>query len=187
MFNKLCDLLLRARHWQLFLLLYALPTIGQVAWALSRKEQSLSPGVGAISAADEFLLVCWFWAVGKFLSSISNPSFQLRTRFLEFASIFAVLSNLWLLAWVTYLAPEIDFVMFAVSAVGSICSIYLAYFAAKSLAQVEAGKPLGPKNYWKIFLLFLFYPVGFWVVQPKINRLYAASHQANPPLAAIEA
>lgn len=187
MLNKLGDLLLRARHWQLFLLLYALPWIGQAALILSFRGPSLSPGVGAISVAVDFLVVCWFWTVGTFLNSITQPDLQLRTRFLEFASIFTVLNTLCLFAWMTYLQPEVDFVMLSLGVVDFICKLYLAHFAAKSLAQAETGKPLRRRNYWKMFLLFLFYPVGIWALQPKINRLYAANLEAGSSLSPGEA
>jgi hypothetical protein len=59
------------------------------------------------------------------------------------------------------------------------CMFYSLYFVSKSLTRVETGRPaLFPKFAGSLVLLW-FFPVGIWVVQPKVNRLYELRTKGN--------
>jgi len=51
-------------------------------------------------------------------------------------------------------------------------SIFYSYFNAKSLKAVELQRPVVFKDYIGMFFLFLFYPIGIWVIQPRINKIF---------------
>ena len=46
-----------------------------------------------------------------------------------------------------------------------------AYFVSKSVAEAERGKRVSFEQYVGLFFLLCLFPVGIWVIQPKINRL----------------
>ena len=57
--------------------------------------------------------------------------------------------------------------------VATFCMFYNLYFVAKSLKLVELQRPVGFYDYSGPLFLLWFFPAGIWVVQPRINRLYA--------------
>jgi hypothetical protein len=52
------------------------------------------------------------------------------------------------------------------------CSFYCIYFASKSLKTVELQRTVTFKDYVAEFFLFLFFPIGVWFIQPKINKIF---------------
>jgi hypothetical protein len=53
-----------------------------------------------------------------------------------------------------------------------ICLIYILYFDSKSLALAERNESVSFYDYVGPFFLLWFFPIGIWIIQPKINRLY---------------
>jgi hypothetical protein len=52
------------------------------------------------------------------------------------------------------------------------CSTYVLYLAAKILQSAELQRPLTFGDVSGDFFAFIFYPVGVWFLQPRINRLF---------------
>jgi hypothetical protein len=50
---------------------------------------------------------------------------------------------------------------------------------SKSLVLAETGKPASFYDYAGPFFLLWFFPVGIWIVQPRVNRLYSERLIAN--------
>jgi len=55
----------------------------------------------------------------------------------------------------------------------TICIFYVVQFVAKTLVLAETGKVPRFRYYVIPFLLFCFFPLGIWLLQPRINQLYA--------------
>lgn len=55
-------------------------------------------------------------------------------------------------------------------------SIYLLYFLAKTIKSAQIHREASFSEYLGEFVLLWFFPIGIWVLQPKINRLVE-----NPP------
>jgi hypothetical protein len=54
-----------------------------------------------------------------------------------------------------------------------ICLIYVLYFVAKSLVLTNKRRHVTLGDYaWSLFLLWVS-PLGVWMIQPRINQLYA--------------
>jgi len=52
------------------------------------------------------------------------------------------------------------------------CVFYCTCFNAKSLKAVELQRPVVLSDYVWEFLLFLFFPIGVWLIQPRINKIF---------------
>jgi hypothetical protein len=52
------------------------------------------------------------------------------------------------------------------------CLFYCLYFIAKALKSVEAQQPVSVSEYLGDFFLLWFYPVGIWILQPRVNKLF---------------
>ncbi|MNL47293.1 hypothetical protein D3C87_1700740 [compost metagenome] len=53
------------------------------------------------------------------------------------------------------------------------CLIYTLYFNAKSLKAVETRKPVTFSDFAGEFFLLWFFPVGVWIIQPRINKIFS--------------
>jgi hypothetical protein len=120
-------------------------------------------------------LVLWLWSMGSFLSSIVAPSLRLRVGFFRFALIYPALYFLPFFYIVFILNPKptvltliVPFHLFA-----TFCMFYSLYFVSKSLALAETSKPATFYDYAGPFFLIWLFPIGIWIVQPRINRIYA--------------
>lgn len=62
------------------------------------------------------------------------------------------------------------------------CMVYILYFVAKHFVMVETGKAASRSDRAVIgtFLLFWFFPLGVWFVQPQVNRLYESRLPGAP-------
>lgn len=64
------------------------------------------------------------------------------------------------------MALLIPFALFA-----SFCMFYGFYFCAKTLKSIELGREAELNDYIGYFFLFWFNFVGFWIIQPSVNRI----------------
>jgi hypothetical protein len=51
------------------------------------------------------------------------------------------------------------------------CIFYTLYFVAKTIKTVELQRAVTFIDFAIEFFLILFYPVGIWIIQPKINKM----------------
>jgi hypothetical protein len=171
---------LRAKHWQLFALLMGAMFIAQAAMVANMPttvspeafQRTITPFmVVTILFMGGFL--AWLWVLGRFLWSVASPNLRLNIkRFrlsliypLAYAVLFAVAMQRAPTQLPTWIIPLHLLAMF--------CMFYNLYFVAKALRLAEVQKPLGFYDYSGPFFLLWFFPIGIWVIQPRINRLYA--------------
>jgi len=57
------------------------------------------------------------------------------------------------------------------------CLIYVFYFDSKALAIAEKGEDVISNDYVLPLLLLFFSMIGIWLIQPRINRLYAQENR----------
>jgi hypothetical protein len=118
-------------------------------------------------------VVFWLGAMGSFLNSIVKPELQMDERFFRFSLVYPViympiffpllLSDILLsknFIWPLHLACMA-------------CLFYLLYFVSRCFGLVEKEKPVSFYDYAGPFFLLWFFPLGIWIIQPKVNRLYA--------------
>lgn len=183
-------LFLRAKHWHIFILTFALPFLLQmmlIPLVVAGDNPLIVLKVTPVSMA--FLVVGyfgWFWSIGTGLQSKVPAGVKLKVnRFRLFFFIPLVYLVLFLL-FIAYglggfvesgqepssgavalilavVLPIHFFVMF--------CLLYCIYFVAKTYKTVELQREVTFPEFAGEFFLFWFYPVGVWIVQPKINRM----------------
>ncbi len=52
------------------------------------------------------------------------------------------------------------------------CQFYSLYFVSKTQALAENARPVSLADYIGYFVGLWIFPVGVWIIQPRINRLY---------------
>ena len=115
--------------------------------------------------------------MGSFLNSIAPLELRLKMRFFRFALVYPAL---YLLLFATAFESNklvLTLLIFPLHFFAMFCLFYNLHFVSKSLVTVETGKPALFYNYAGPFFLLWFFPIGIWIIQPRINRLYAEQHR----------
>jgi hypothetical protein len=125
----------------------------------------------------------WIWFLGAFLSSVVPSHLRMKMAFFRVAVIYV---PLYLPILDTFLQIQTETrnlslvliswaVVFPLHLFAMFCQIYSWYFVSKSLALAESLRPASIADYLGYFVGIWILPVGIWIIQPRINRLYAAT------------
>lgn len=181
--NSILEFFLRTKHWLMFLLTFGLTMVGQIAVIASMIANPLSPEAMfqkltlVIFTATVLAMLPWFawlWAAGSFLSSLQQAPLVSELRFFRFA-IASPLPYLCVFFWVFQSShPEWFLIILPIHFFAMFCIFYSMYFVSKNLAQAEIQRRATFQDYAGYFFLLWFYPIGIWIIQPKINRFFAA-------------
>ena len=189
--DMIANVFLRAKHWQIFLLLVGVGFVGDiVAIASSMSVTAQSPEgfgkiglpLGFVMALFMFCFLGWFWSMGSFLSSIVQPSLRLKMGFFRFALVYPGLYIFVFMALFlsTTTNPALLAIIFPLHFLAMFCMFYDLYFVSKSLVLAETNKPASFYDYAGPFFLIWFFPIGVWFTQPRINRLYSERKNIEP-------
>jgi hypothetical protein len=180
--NVVASLLLRAKHWQIFFLLFGIFIVGDVAVmssmsAAARSPQDfvkIGPLFGAVLVLSMFCTLAWFWSMGSFLSSMVPPPLRLKIGFFRFALTYPALYIFIFIALFQSIStrPALLAIIFPLHFFAVFCMFYDLYFVSKNLVLAETSKSPSFYEYAGPFFLIWFFPVGVWFIQPRINRLY---------------
>jgi hypothetical protein len=180
--NGLADFFLRAKHWQLFLLLFVLPILVEIAAigylpTTMRSWRDLGPG-GLIFLGlmwiDMLCLIAWLWAMGSFLNSLQKPGLTLKLPLFRVALLYPPVYGV-----VFFLADLPAWAVLPLHLFALFCLFYCFYFVAKSLATVNKERQVSFSDYGKYLFLLYFFPIGVWLIQPRINQLRGQSRNAT--------
>ncbi len=181
--NPLARFLLRAKHWQVFILVTGPFFIGMaIEFNSDWSTIPLTEGFGTSDLKSAFLwflfmycFLAWQWATGSFLNSIVHTALKMKTGFFRFSLVYPALY--FFVFWATFHSsePVVFAVIFPLHAFATFCMFYQLYFVSKSLVSAETGRPAGFFDYAGVFFSIWFFPVGIWTIQPRVNHLYEKS------------
>lgn len=184
---------LTLKHWQLFMLLIGIPLILEFLMmgflVASRDPRIIFIFFPIMTILSGGLFFGWFYALGTNLfKKLPVTAGMNLTRFKVF--MFVSVADI-------ILIPAFMFVIFLKMAAGGqpnpgifaliiplylfsmFCIFYCLYFIAKALKTVEWQKPVTFGDYAGEFFLLWFFPIGVWILQPRINRLFAVTVPEN--------
>jgi hypothetical protein len=188
---------LKVKHWQLFLLIFGFPTIFQLVFMSSIFSAiSTNPGPEMIFSTMKFfpilmilfmaILLGWFWSIAiglqkKVPEHITMKVKKFKTFFLIYLAYILCLTILIAFAMNGMMSgvnePSVVNIgtMFAIIVplhlFSMFCILYSLYFVAKTFKTVELQREVKFSDFAGEFFLILFYPVGIWIIQPKINKM----------------
>jgi hypothetical protein len=182
---------LRAKHWQIFLLLFGLGLLGNVTVIVSSLSAIQSPldswrsGFLIFAVLTLLFIFCflgWLWSMGSFLDSVVQPELCLEMKIFRVAVIYPMCYFPIFMAFFLSLSvmPMLFVVIFPLHLLAMSCMFYLLYFVSKSLVLAETRKPASFYEYAGPFFLLWFFLIGVWFTQPRINRLYADTTNSKP-------
>jgi len=184
------DIFLKAKHWQLFLLNFAIPfflymsgIVIMIAVLATQHVHDPYTGfrflpffilIGLIAAAVQYL---WMWASGILLNKRLPEELRLNTTFFKVCFFYPMFYTLFfILIFLISIYPEpsfkliflllIPFHLFSV-----FCSFYCYYFVARVIKTNEMDRYTSISDYIaEIFMVWFFF-IGIWFLQPKINKM----------------
>lgn len=133
---------LRAKPWQVFLLICGTYVGGQIALLASMPDGDIK-SLDVVLVAEVIMsptIVClmgWLWSVGWFLCSISEASLKMNFRVFRFAVIFA---TVYMFTALLLFFSRSSIVILPLHLLAMWCLFYIAHFNAKSLRIAETGK-----------------------------------------------
>lgn len=172
--------LLRLKHWQLFLITWGVP-LAIYIYTFSRPtlKVKLFPVVMVVFIIGIF---GWIWAISTQLHKKLPHEVKLNVK--GFKIIFSI-PILYLLALTLWMAHQFYFrfpegspnirsfllVIIFVHFISMVCILVGLRFAAQTLRSVELGRLANFSDYAIEFFLIWFSPIGFWILQPRLNKL----------------
>lgn len=194
------DKILKAKHWQLFFLLVGVPlglflTLGVIMSSILKGGTPPEPEgfFKLISIAKFFPLVMvlfaslifsWFWSVAVGLQNNMPSSVEMKTTKFKIFSCIPLLyiSSFCVFIFITLAKikpqdlPQIPMewltpILFILHILSVFGLFYSMYFAAKTLKTAELQREVTFRDFASEFFMFWFFPVGVWILQPRINDM----------------
>lgn len=172
--------LLKLKHWQLFVLTWGIPLAINI-YTFSKPELmvKLFPVMMVVFIIGIF---GWIWAISTQL--YKKLPLEVNMNIKGFKIIFSVpiFYTLALTLWMAYrfyfrfsegssdVGSIIGIIAF-VHFVSMVCILLGLRFAAQTLRSVELGRLAKFSDYAVEFFLIWFSPIGFWILQPRLNKL----------------
>lgn len=169
--NWLTRFFLRAKAREIFLLSVGVLVLPQIPLFVANQGESIRLDWGPALAC----MVCvnaWFWIVGSFLNSVVLPRLRPGLGLFRFALIYPVLYLSGVLVFSPGPLATLGLVVFPLHLLAVLCMFYLLSFVSKNLVLAQTGKDVTFYDYAGPFFLLWFFPIGIWIVQPRMNRLY---------------
>lgn len=189
------QLLLRAKHWQLFIILFGLPVgiyVLLIIQLIASAQRGGSMPTSVLSAGAVLIIIfiivivtmiAWFWSIGVGLQEKISEPYKLKTAFFKvclfapyalsiFVMLFALSGDAFLLSPGLMIAVILPMQLFAMVAM-----LYNLYFTAKTIRTAELQRRVSFSDFAGEFFLIWFYPIGIWFIQPRLNRLIETDPQ----------
>jgi hypothetical protein len=172
---------LKAKHWQVFIITFGLPFFIQIMLMpiiiLTNNPMILL----RIFPITMILFIGgffgWFWSIAIGLQQVIPKQIQLNVNsFKVFLLIPLVYFILFLAFFITsfnsgivnsgMLALIVPLHFFSIFSI-----LYCVYFAAKTFKTAELQRNVTFSDFAGEFFLIWFFPIGIWIIQPKINLM----------------
>jgi len=171
--------LLKLKHWQLFLMTWGVPiTINMYTFSRPAMMVKLFPVMMLVFIIGIF---GWIWAISTQLHKKLPMEVDLNIRSFKIIFSIPILYTLAVTLWMAYqfyirfpegsnVGPVIG-VVASIHLISMICILLGLRFAAQTMRSVELGRLAKFSEYAVEFLLIWFSPIGFWILQPRLNKL----------------
>ncbi len=186
------DRFLKAKHWQVFLLIYSLPFIPFIIDEFIRELTLEIIGyywlfyvifLFILTLVPILLFFLWNWSITIGLKK-KVPNFihieYRKFRFLVwlpsifycgiFISMIIYINILGLNVNDNYQNTMVGISLFLIL-ISFICILYVSYFTSKIIKTVELQKKVDFSYFTNEFFAICLFPFGIWFIQPKINKL----------------
>lgn len=190
---------LRAKHWQLFLLTFGIPIVFQLIMMFSMIlnisiDSNPDPAIMFIFMSISPIIMIifmgvffgWFWSVAIGLQKKVPENVKMKVKKFK---IFFFIPMIYMLFITIFMSTAMKSMMTSGTEPSSgtfggvfgiilplhlfsmFCIFYSLYFVAKTYKTVELQREVKFPDFAGDFFLIWFFPIGIWIVQPKINKM----------------
>lgn len=188
--------LLTIKHWQLFLLIFAIPILVQIgALIIIISTQSMGTGVAypvfdtmivtiiIVSLISQAIYMMWLWAIGtkiyqKLPAHLKLDVIKFKLVFVITVVLFFILISMMALlfasifgytfyAWIFSSFP----IIFVIEVMIMVLMVYIFNFIAKTISLIEMKTEVKLSDYFVYIILIWLFPIGVWILQPKLNKI----------------
>lgn len=193
------NLLLKAKHWQIFLLTFGIPFGIQLIMMIVLFGSLVTESASAPDTMFVYMrifpvlmgifsltLFLWFWSVAIGLQSKIPEEAKMNVKLFK---VFFFIPMIYILFFVIYFMiaiesggpnPMVFAIIFPLHLFSMFCMFYSLYFVARTIKTVELHRKVTFGDFAGEFFLIWFYPIGIWFVQPKINAMVADEPPSIP-------
>ncbi len=188
------NFILRAKHWQIFLVMFAPAMMLQIYTIITLITNLTSHALPLQEVMVEYAhyiiiaglfatcgSVLWMWSVGVGLQRHLPDGLTLPTGIFKLSLLFPVCYMASALGFVHHIITDgtpnflVFILIFPLHILSMGCQFYSIYVVARTLKTVELQKKVMPGEYILEFFLVWFALVGIWILQPKINKIVEQS------------
>ena len=196
---------LKAKHWQLFTLMFGIPFGFQIIMLISMFsnfdiESNPDPKLmfdffkffPIIMVLYMAIFFGWFWSIAIGLQNKIPESVTMKVGKFKFFFFIPIVYILLISVLITLIFTSFSFgynlspnkiafiipiVILPLHLFSMFCIFYTLYFVSKTFKTVELQREVKFGDFVGEFFMFWFYFIGIWFIQPKINKI--ASNQPN--------
>ena len=189
------NLFLKAKHWQIFFLLFGVPLIFQfyIFFTMSSglddnsnlNTENMMNFFGwfpLIMMLFTALIFSWFWSIAIGLKEIFPEGIKMKTTKFKIFFFFPLMYIQYLMTYLAGLFNGLkadgfelgnwfDAIIFPLHLFSIFCIFYIIYYVAKTIKTAELKRSVRFGDFAVEFFLLWFYFIGIWVIQPKVNKL----------------
>ncbi|MFN8306370.1 MAG: hypothetical protein U0T79_06345 [Ferruginibacter sp.] len=184
--------LLKAKHWVIFTLTFGLLFLAQLIFLpfliLAEDPMPAFSIMGPACMMIYLIFFYWMYATGINLYKKLPPAVEMNLKRFKAFIIIPMLYLVCLSVLMFFLfnggfsiQPDTHlggvatafFLIVPVHFFSIFCIFYCFYFNAKALKAVELQQPVTFNDFGLDFILFWFYPIGVWFIQPRINKIFS--------------
>lgn len=179
---------LKAKHWQIFIIIFIVPySLQFIAMTITKNDPDrmmiFSPFVMIIFFLGLF---GWFWSIATGL--LGNIPEGVKMKIKKF-KVFLIIPMIYIPLVFGLMDTLFDNVanangepngamigisfaiMFPLHILSMFGLLYSFYYVAKTYKTVELQREVTFSDFAGDFFLLLFFPIGVWIIQPKINLM----------------
>lgn len=196
--TNMIERFLKAKHWQLFILTIGIPMVFQIILMgvmFSNLAMKTNPEPAIILSYMQFfpvvmisfmaVLFGWHWSVAIGLQKRVPVNVHMKVK--KFKAFFFI-PLVYFLCIMIFMSitiqglfepsrePQVGLlavifaIIFPLHLFSMFCILYTLYFVAKTYKTVELQRAVKFSEFAGEFFMIWFFPVGIWIIQPKINK-----------------
>ncbi len=179
--NAISRFFLQGKHWQIFIPVIGVYLAGNIIGIFPMPFPSRPGSIiakeslafGLLIGLSSLGLYFWFWTMGSFFTSILKPELRPRLSLFQVALIYLPLYIAFFITTFPDFTPGIIGLILLLHLIAMFFAVYTIYFVSKSLVMAEAKEAVSFSDYAGECFLLCFFPVGIWIIQPRVNQLFA--------------
>ncbi|MFZ4399070.1 MAG: hypothetical protein ACOYO1_03460 [Bacteroidales bacterium] len=181
---------LNAKHWQLFLLIFGIPMIFQfvmMTLTISNFASETNSDPSMIFDYMKFfpiimilfmgVLFGWIWSVAIGLQNRIPENIKMNVRKFKFFFFTPLIYISFFLGFfiviftMSSFNPALFVIIIPLHLFSVFCMFYCLFFVSKTIKTVEFQREVTFSDFIGEFFMIWFYPIGIWIIQPKINKM----------------